>query len=326
MRALKKSPWVLLKPNNLVTNVWGGAWIPRLKNLPVPARPVGESWEFSLHPDHPSRVQIPKGQTLARVIKERRPFLLKILDARDHLSVQVHPDDRSARRVHGTDGKTESWIILETAKGPNNGFIYLGFKPRRGALRRDFEEALESKNEKIILSFLNKVRVKPGEVYHVPARTIHAIGGGVRLAEIQQSSNVTYRIWDWNRPVVRPLHVKEAFDVLSFVPHPSSFYRKHPRTMARQTFVREEKLINDRRAGYAMNRIVWTRREATRAVDISRRFVVLTVVKGEVQILVDGGPSARLVAGRTAIVLRGVSRIRLTSLTKSATVLKSFIP
>ncbi|MBV9079684.1 MAG: hypothetical protein JO102_01030, partial [Elusimicrobia bacterium] len=135
-----------LQLDNFTDNLWGGDWIPRMKGIPIPDAPVGESWEFSAHPNRPSLVTVgsrviplselladaPKavfGERLNARLSGRAPFLLKFIDSRDDLSVQVHPSDEQAR-AHGADaGKPESWLILDTGEAEGEGFIYVGFNP-----------------------------------------------------------------------------------------------------------------------------------------------------------------------------------------------------
>ena len=211
--------------------VWGGQRLIPLRDLPpltpsVP--PVGETWEISRHPDGPAQTE--DGESLKKKFsKEQMPYLVKLIDTNDFLSVQVHPDDEFAQTHEGEQGKAECWLVLEAQE---NAGIYLGFKP--GVSRENFEEALkQEKGGANPDSFLAFYPVERGDFFFVPAGAIHAIGKGVLLVEIQQSSGITYRVWDWNRTGSdgnpRPLHLKKAMQVIRFensFNHPSNFQRK----------------------------------------------------------------------------------------------------
>jgi mannose-6-phosphate isomerase len=140
------------------------------------------------------------------------PLLVKILDAHDKLSVQVHPDDTYALAHEGNElGKTEMWVILHAQPGAE---IILGLK--QGTTPTILRQAIE---ESTVESCLHRLAVKAGDFVCVPSGTIHAILGGILIAEIQQNSNTTYRVYDWNRTQTgkaRPLHIDSALDVISF--------------------------------------------------------------------------------------------------------------
>ena len=199
---------------------WGGDGLKTRfgKNIPDPH--TGESLEMSVIPGLNSADA--DGQPLESLLDRdwagmagtqvERPFplLLKLIDAQDRLSVQVHPDDDYARRVENKLGKTEAWAILQAA--PDAKLVY-GIK--EGATKEALAEAAQHGEE--IEKLLRFVPVKPGDVFYIPAGTVHAIGQGILLYEIQQSSDVTYRFYDWNRRDqqgnLRPLHIRQALDV-----------------------------------------------------------------------------------------------------------------
>jgi len=203
---LNSSSLLLKLTPYLQEKVWGGF---RLK--PDHFTPIGESWEISIHPEGNSQVF---GINLSEVINENHlPYLVKIIDTTDNLSVQVHPGDEYAARVENSKGKTECWAILDA--GVDQG-IYLGLKDF--VSKEDFKKALESgENMSELLKFYP---VKRGDFFFVPTGTPHAIGKDVLLAEVQQSSGITYRVWDWNRLGLdgkpRELHIKKALDVINF--------------------------------------------------------------------------------------------------------------
>ena len=180
--------------------------------------PIGESWEFSVIPDKSCCAEgrfdgIPF-DTLLKAFPEWTPngahLLFKLISTADDLSVQVHPDDEYAMTHEHSLGKTESWYILDAEK---DAVIYLGLKKDI-----DLTTLENSLKNGTVLDLLNKIKVKKDEYYYIPAGTIHALGKGVTVAEIQQSSNVTYRLYDYNRlqnGKPRELHIEKALDVCS---------------------------------------------------------------------------------------------------------------
>lgn len=138
------------------------------------------------------------------------PTLIKLIDAKKALSIQVHPDDSYALSREGQYGKTEMWIVLEREEG---AFLYFGFQ--RDYTEEEIRRAIEEEN---FPSLLCKVMVEPGDVFFIPAGTVHAIGAGILLAEVQQNSNLTYRVYDYGRKDAqgntRELHVEKALEVM----------------------------------------------------------------------------------------------------------------
>lgn len=209
--------------------LWGGQNLRRLGKQ-FPGDKAAESWEISAHKDGMSIVSNGPltGKTLAELVSEfkenfvgtlsfsryqdRFPLLLKLIDAQDSLSVQVHPNDAYARTYENDLGKTEMWLILEAA--PDAVIIY-GFKEKM--TREAFARAIEAGKIGDCLSTLD---VKRGDVIFIPAGTVHAIGKGIMIAEIQQSSNATYRLYDFDRKnpdgTTRPLHIQKALDTINF--------------------------------------------------------------------------------------------------------------
>lgn len=197
--------------------VWGGD---KLKSLygRQNGEHLAESWEVSVHPDGTSMYLA----SFADYIKNNPqtvdkqgsafPVLIKYIDAKQNLSVQVHPDDEYARRVEDDNGKTEMWYIIQADDGAG---IYCGFK--RDTSKAEFLQKLQ---EGSVEELLNFIPVKAGDCYLIPAGTVHAICAGCLICEVQQSSNVTYRIYDYNRKGAdgkpRPLHIDKAFEVINF--------------------------------------------------------------------------------------------------------------
>ena len=197
----KLSPFVVAK-------IWGGKRL-----APKHRPPIGELWEVSRLANMSSQSSAGRLETILDF--SELPYLVKYIDTSEHLSIQVHPNDSYAKRVERSSGKTECWIILEA---DNNSGIYLGLKP--GIERKQLAKALDKHED--ITSFLNFYPVNQGMFVTVPAGTIHAIGKGILLLEVQQSSGITYRVWDWNRKdnrgKSRTLHIAKALDVLNFRP------------------------------------------------------------------------------------------------------------
>ena len=188
---------------------------------------LAEAWEVSCHKDGPAVIENGAfaGKTLAAFVKDEPaalgtrakkfadfPMLVKLIDSRDDLSIQVHPSDAFALRNEKQYGKTECWYIISAEQGAG---IYYGMN--RDVTRDEFRKALA---ENRVAELLNFVKVSPGEVYFIPAGTVHAIGRGVTLCEAQQNSNLTYRVYDYNRlgPDGKPreLHTDKAFAVANF--------------------------------------------------------------------------------------------------------------
>jgi mannose-6-phosphate isomerase len=206
----KLNPYLTYKP-------WGGEKLLKFKapeNLGanVSDEPLGETWEISRHKDGVARLE--DGRSLDTIFtNEQLPYLVKLIDTSGDLSIQAHPDDDYAAKNENDQGKTECWLILDAA--PNAG-IYLGLKP--GVTKHNLEEAI--KKSQAVNELLNFYEVKPGDFFYVSPGSIHAIGKNVTLAEVQQSSGITYRVWDWNRVDAqgksRELHIKQALDVINF--------------------------------------------------------------------------------------------------------------
>ncbi len=226
----------LFQPN-LHEVVWGGSRLCSYKRLPNSATPIGESWEVSAVPSSPSIIANGEfaGRDLISVINEapedilgqavneryhgQLPLLVKFIDAQKDLSIQVHPNDEMAQREHGKMGKSEMWYIIDAKPG---SYLYAGFKQEITP-----EAYKKHVADGTITEVLARHEVKTGDVFYLPAGRVHAIGAGILLAEVQQSSDVTYRIFDYNRPGMdgkpRELHTELAAQALDY--HVESEYR-----------------------------------------------------------------------------------------------------
>ena len=216
---------------HLQETVWGGRRLEKLYGRPLPkSKRIGESLELSAVPDQESTVAAGalQGWTVSRLTREfgeellgrpvwskhggRFPLLIKLIDAEQDLSVQVHPDDNYARdRELGDFGKSEAWFILRSHRGR----IARGFKRRTNAVR--FHTAIKGHRAEELLSYVN---VRAGDLVPISPGTVHAICGGVMLYEVQQNSDLTFRIYDYGRKGsdgrLRELHVDRAMDIVDY--------------------------------------------------------------------------------------------------------------
>jgi mannose-6-phosphate isomerase len=210
--------------------IWGGCKLKSFLGKDIPSSLIGESWEIADLPNDSSTIAngILKGKTFNEVIEIYKseilgnkvvsqfglnfPLLFKFLDAKDDLSIQLHPNDELAKLRHNSFGKTEMWYIMQADEDAE---IIVGFKQESSAT-----EYLSHLENKTLPNILKRIKVKPGEVYFLETGTIHAIGKGIVIAEIQQTSDVTYRIYDWDRVDVagnaRELHIDLALDAINY--------------------------------------------------------------------------------------------------------------
>jgi mannose-6-phosphate isomerase len=214
----------------LKERIWGGTKLKTYLNKPITSDSTGESWEISTVPHDVSVVKdgIFEGKNLNELIDlypeeilgttvfarfgKQFPLLFKYLDAREDLSIQLHPNDTLAKARHNSFGKTEMWYVMQADA---NARLIVGFQ--KDSSREEYVQHLENKK---LLSLLNEVPVKKGDVFFLETGTIHAIGAGIVIAEIQQTSDVTYRIYDWDRVDAngneRELHTELALDAINY--------------------------------------------------------------------------------------------------------------
>ncbi|MBK6264093.1 class I mannose-6-phosphate isomerase [Marivirga sp. S37H4] len=214
----------------LVEKIWGGNKLTTILNKHSDKEFIGESWELSDLPDHVSKVANGSlagksinellstykdqllGQKIYAAFGDHFPLLIKFIDAKKPLSVQLHPNDDLARKRHNTSGKTEMWYIMQADEGAN---IFIGFKETTTK-----DEYLKHLKANKITDLLNTEEVSKGNSFFINTGKVHAIGAGVLLAEIQQTSDITYRIYDWGRKDKdghgRELHTELALDAINF--------------------------------------------------------------------------------------------------------------
>ncbi len=210
--------------------IWGGTRLRDDFGKDCDFDKVAESWELSCHKDGNSVIANGEfaGMSLSEYIEkqgkavlgtncarfENFPVLIKLIDAKDNLSVQVHPDNEYAQRVEGEYGKTEMWYVVDADEGAT---LLYGFKHEIS--KEEFRERIENNT---LLEVTNAVPVKKGDVFFIRSGTLHAIGKGILIAEIQQNSNTTYRIYDYGRVgkdgKPRELHIDKALDVTKLCP------------------------------------------------------------------------------------------------------------
>lgn len=223
-------PYVKLQPS-YKDYLWGGTKLKKIYNKNCDYDMIAESWELSAHVEGQSTVVSGRhkgmlfGEYLEKVGKEslgwkcqslpRFPILIKFIDAKEPLSVQVHPDDEYALEVENEYGKNEMWYIVDAVE---DAYIYCGLA--KIVTREEVKERIQNDT---ILEILNKIPVKAGEVYFIPAGTVHAIGQGILICEVQQSSSCTYRLYDYDRKdrfgSYRELHIEKALDVMDYQPY-----------------------------------------------------------------------------------------------------------
>lgn len=226
--------------------LWGGENLRKFGKVFPEDQTVAESWELSCHPDGESIISNGqfKGRTLSSLIQEynktlvgtalpsekikRFPLLIKLIDAADNLSVQVHPDDEfAAKNENGELGKNEMWYVIDAIPGAK--LIY-DLVP--GTTKEKLEQAIKDKK---ISNYLNEVPVKAGDFFNIPAGLVHAIGKGIVIAEVQQNSNTTYRVYDYDRTDIygnsRELHIDKALQTINFSSNTNTCTQATPTTI-----------------------------------------------------------------------------------------------
>lgn len=299
MSDTKKYP-LLLKPV-IKDYLWGGTRLKTEFGFETDKEIAAEGWMLSCHKDGTNTVLngVHAGKPLDEVLKlwgyeEKFPILIKLIDAKDRLSVQVHPDNKYALENEGEYGKTEMWYVVDCEEGAQ--LIY-GFKNKIS--RSEFEERIKNNT---LDRVMNYVHVKKGDVFFIKAGTLHAIGKGILIAEIQQNSNTTYRVSDYGRLGAdgkpRQLHVKKAVDVtvtdVPTIPYGNvgevkAFAYGTQRELAECEYFKTVKLDLD----------------GEKEIDTASGFVSLLVLSGEITVKYDGG-SINAEKGGSILVPQGL--------------------
>ena len=308
-----------LRPS-LKSVVWGGTDILHLKGLDYPEGTIGESWELSDIPGHRTVVVggPDHGLTISQLIEKygesllgRRsvelfgmemPLLVKIIDARQNLSVQVHPDEALAQRLHGCHGKTEMWYVL---KADPEARIYAGMKEKIS--RDDFRRGIEDEN---LMDIVASSHPETADVYFLPAGRVHAIGAGNLLVEIQQASDITYRVFDYGRG--RELHVDQALAAIDFDTVLPDYRTAYDKTARISTIVDCPYFRVERRKIDASADLIFSGGSFTIAVCVEGRCIAET-----------SGRMTALEPGHTILIPASIPSIRLLG---HATLLTASIP
>lgn len=312
----------------LKSTIWGGSRIIPFKRLDVRLDDVGESWEISGVPGMETVVEsgLDAGLTVTQLVDKYGPalmgeknykkygddfpLLVKFIDARAELSVQVHPDDALAQRRGHKWGKTEMWYIVEAAKGAR---VASGF--RTPVDPADYDSLVESGRIEDVLGYID---VRPGEVYMTPAGRVHAIGRGCFLVEIQQTSDLTYRIYDYHRRdsegKERELHTELAREAIDFndtgveaIPYQQRM--NVPVTVARTP--------------YFITNVLNADTDLLRDYSESDTFVILVMVDGEAEITC-GSESVKARRGQTLLVPASATGITITPV-KTCRIIETYI-
>ncbi|MBP2652775.1 MAG: Mannose-6-phosphate isomerase [Firmicutes bacterium] len=271
--------------------VWGGNALKTMFGRKLPTERIGEAWELASHARGMSIVRngVLAGRTLQELVglykkrllgemainEQMFPFLIKIIDATDNLSIQVHPDDGFAARMEVGNGKSEAWYVLDAQE---NAKIIYGLKP--GINKAEFIRSVKDN----VLDSLCSVPVQSGDMIYVPAGTVHAIGGGMVVYEIQQNSDITYRLYDYERSdeKLRPLQVDNAIACLNF--NQKLDYNFKQASLKTPFFAIERLMVNGKSE-----------------FNICDQFVVMYVIAGEGEIAWRGGEES-IAKGDTILI------------------------
>ncbi len=307
--------------------LWGGDNLQKILHKSLPDSGIwAESWEIVDHGADQSVVTSGefKGSTLHQLIEQYRdsllgrrsnsaypafPLLLKYLDCNNVLSVQVHPDDAYALKMNPPDlGKTEAWYIVDAKP---NSVLYAGLK--KGVSKAMLEDAVSKGTTE---ACLHTVHPRAGDCIFIPAGTVHALGSGLIVAEIQQASDTTFRLFDWNRVDAngksRPLHIEQALDVIDFERGPVGLIRQSSSVQSRTNLVTCDKFVLDRLAA------------GEHQVMLNDSFAIVTVPEGSAEIQ-SGGGSLHLTQGQTTLLPASIERVNLV-VHDAATVLLASLP
>lgn len=275
--------------------IWGGSKLKTILNKDFsPLSNCGETWEISGLSGNSSQVinGFLKGNTLEELLSvymgdlvgekifqacgEAFPLLIKFIDANDDLSIQVHPDDAMSEKLYGENGKTEMWYVLDADE---NARINIGFNTPM--TKEKLKKHIDSNTLEEVLHY---VEARAGDVFYIPAGKVHAIGKGVLLAEIQQSSDVTFRLYDYNRKdkegKLRPLHLQEAYQAID--------YENTENEPLRFSFEKNSSLTLVR-SPYFITNIIHFDRQVEKIYADMDTFVIYMCMEGEVKIRYQGG-------------------------------------
>lgn len=309
--------------------IWGGADICPFKGIEPLQEGIGESWELS-HVDGSVSV-VAEGPLAGKSLEElintygeqllgkkvmdqfgtTFPLLIKFIDARDHLSIQVHPNDELAHKRHNSFGKTEMWYVI---KASDDAILYSGFSQEI-----DANEYVKRVHDNTIMDVLKRYDVKEGDVFFLPAGRVHAIGAGCFIAEIQQTSNITYRIYDYDRRDAegkgRELHTELAKDAIDYTLYPDYRTSYQPE---------ENKPVSLASCKYFTTNLLDLDKEISRDFRLLDSFVVYICMKGTCGLTDNKGNKLTLKQGQTVLLPADTTQVTLTPLS-GAKLLETFI-
>jgi mannose-6-phosphate isomerase len=310
--------------------IWGGSRLGSVLRKPIgEGSQYAESWELSDHRDDVSVVAEGPlhGMNLRDLVRYRPeellghaladlkqfPLLVKYIDAEQVLSVQVHPNDELGHRLADDNGKTETWIVVSAEP---DSVIYAGLK--QGVTREQFAKAIA---DGAVEPLLHKIPAVAGDCIVIPAGIVHAIGAGVLIAEIQQMSDATFRVFDWNRLGIdgkpRQLHIAEALESTDYNAGPVSPIRTHP-----------ERIEGGTREQLAQTEFFFVQRlNLTSMSHVGRedRFTILMVIDGEVEIRTVHD-SSQLLHGETMLLPAAAGAVEVVPIHGPATLLTCIVP
>ncbi len=313
----------------LKEKIWGGtSLVNHYYKKADPEIKFGESWEISAISDNLSvisngflagnnieeLIEVYMGDITGDAVYEKFgiefPLLVKLIEARDDLSIQVHPNNEVAMERHKAYGKTEMWYILEAEKGSR---IFTGFK--EPIIKETYLDAMKSGS---LAEFLNIENPEPGDVFFTPAGRIHAIGAGILLAEIQQTSDITYRIFDWNRKdtsgKARELHTSLALDAIDFKASGNSRNILHP------VLNKTENLVN---CEFFTTNVIHFNELISKDYNLIDSFIIYICTEGEFLIRWEGN-SEPVIKGETVLLPAMIKEVILEP-SPEAKVLEIFI-
>lgn len=313
----------------LKDKIWGGTKLKTVLNKNTESDITGESWEISGVKGDVSVVANGNlaGKSLQDILSEYKgelvgervyssyknefPLLIKFIDAQDDLSIQVHPDDELAKKRHNSFGKTEMWYVVDADKGSE---LISGFNTN---LTKD--TYISKLNNGEITEILNSEKAEAGDVFFIPVGRVHAIKSGILLAEIQQTSDITYRIYDWDRVDEngngRDLHTDYALDALDF--------KKYENYKSEYSVVKNERVLLEKCDFFETNLYELDRSKSISYSDLDS-FVIFMIMDGEVN-LIYNGRSVNAKKGETVLLPASITKIELVPI-KSSKLLEVYIP
>lgn len=321
MKPLKFSD--ILKPV-----IWGGDELCKFKGVTPQLSGIGESWEISQVEGDVSVVTEGEyqGKTLTEVIEAEGaalmgkhvfekfgttfPLLIKFIDARDNLSIQVHPDDELAKERHNSFGKTEMWYVISATEGAG---LYSGFSQQITP-----DEYVERVENSTITDVLQFHKAAAGDVYYLPAGRVHAIGSGLMIAEIQQTSNITYRIYDYNRTDKegnpRELHTSLAKDAIDYKLYSDLKTEYTPEV---------DKSVSLVESNYFTTNLIEVKSSVEVSIAERDSFVIYICMEGSAVITNQDGEETTIKQGETILVPASTAKLTIVG---DAKIMESYIP